>query len=55
VATSLINDGAYAKEVVQKLLDMNEELHRAALPQDDLIQDELALGPDEIDSIADQP
>jgi phosphate:Na+ symporter len=54
-ATSLINDGAYVKEVVQKLLDMNEELHKAALPHDDPIHDELALAPDEIDSIADEP
>jgi len=55
VATSLINDGAYANEVVQKLLDMNEELHKAALPHGDPIHDELALAPDEIASIVDKP
>ena len=54
MATSLINDGAYAKEVIQKLLDMNEELHKAALPHDDSVHDELALEPDEIKTIADQ-
>jgi phosphate:Na+ symporter len=54
VTTSLINDGAYTKEVVQKLLDMNEEFHKAALPHDDPIHDELALAPDEIDSIVDE-
>jgi len=52
MATSLINDGAYVKEVIQKLLDMNEELHKAALPHDDPVHDELALEPDEIDTIA---
>jgi len=54
MATSLINDGAYVKEVIQKLLDMYEELHKAALPHDDAVHDELALDPDEIDSIADE-
>ncbi|RLA57434.1 MAG: Na/Pi cotransporter family protein, partial [Gammaproteobacteria bacterium] len=34
-ATSLINDGTYVKEVIQKLLDMYEELHKAALTDDD--------------------
>ena len=52
MATSLINDGAYVKEVIQKLLDMNEELHKAALPHDDAVHDELALDADEIDNIA---
>ena len=52
MATSLINDGAYVKEVIQKLLDMNEELHKAALPHDDAVHDELALDADEIDTIA---
>ena len=54
MATSLINDGAYVKEVIQKLLDMNEELHKAALPHDDPVHQELALEADEISAIADQ-
>ena len=54
MATSLINDGAYVKEVIQKLLDMYEELHKAALTHDDLVQNELALEAHEITSIADQ-
>ena len=54
MGTSLINDGAYVKEVIQKLLDMNEELHKAALPHDDPVHHELALEPGEIDMIADK-
>jgi len=54
MATSLINDGAYVKEVTQKLLDMYEELHKAALTHNDLVHDELALEPSEITDIADQ-
>jgi phosphate:Na+ symporter len=53
-ATSLINDGTYVKEVIQKLLDMYEELHKAALADDDEVHDELALEPHEIDTIADE-
>ena len=53
-ATSLINDGTYVKEVIQKLLDMYEELHKAALTDDDEVHDELALEPHEIDTIADE-
>ena len=50
-ATSLINDGAYVNEVIGKLLDMNEELHKAAVPQDDEVREDLALDSDEIESI----
>jgi phosphate:Na+ symporter len=53
-ATSLINDGSYVKEVIQKLLDMYEELHKAALTDDEEVHDELALEPHEIDTIADE-
>jgi hypothetical protein len=53
MATSLINDSVYASEVIQKLLDMNEELHKAALPHDDLLHDELALEAEEIAGVAD--
>jgi phosphate:Na+ symporter len=52
-ATSLINDGTYVKEVIQRLLDMYEALHKAALTADDELHDELALEPHEIDTIAD--
>jgi phosphate:Na+ symporter len=52
MATSLINDGAYVKDVIQKLLDMYEELHKAALPQGDMVSDALALAPAEIDLIS---
>lgn len=54
MATSLINDGAYVKDVIQSLLDMNEELHKASTDQDDSLPDELALVPEEIASIAGQ-
>ena len=53
MATSLINDGAYTKEVIQKLLAMYEELHKADLSYDDTMHEELALDTDEIGSIAD--
>lgn len=52
MATSLINDGAYVREVIQRLLDMNEELHRAGLPYGDALHDELALKAEEIAHIA---
>ncbi len=52
MATSLINDGAYVREVIQHLLDINEDLHRSELVFDDSIQDELALRADEIANIA---
>jgi phosphate:Na+ symporter len=52
LATSLINDGAYVKEVIQRLLDMNEQLHRAELPHGNSVQDELALKAEEIANIA---
>jgi phosphate:Na+ symporter len=54
MATSLINDSIYASEVIRKLLDMNEELHKAALPHDDVLREELALEAEEIDSVADE-
>ena len=53
-ATSLINDGSYVKEVIQKLLDMYEEVHKAALTDDDEVHDELALEPHELDTIAEE-
>jgi phosphate:Na+ symporter len=52
MATSLINDGAYVKEVIQRLLDMNEQLHRAELSHGDPLHDELALKAEEIANIA---
>lgn len=52
MATSLINDGAYVREVIQSLLDMNEQLHRAELSHGDPIHDELALKAEEIANIA---
>ena len=52
MATSLINDGTYVKEVIQRLLDMSEQLHRAELCDDDTIHDELALKAEEIANIA---
>lgn len=52
MATSLINDGAYVKEVTQRLLDMNEQLHRAELLHGDPLLDELALKAEEIAKIA---
>jgi phosphate:Na+ symporter len=52
MATSLINDGAYVREVIQRLLDMHEELRRAELSSDDSVHDELALRADEIANIA---
>jgi len=53
MATSLLNDGAYVREVIQHLLDMHEELRRAELPSGgDSVHDELALRADEIANIA---
>ena len=52
MATSLINDGAYVKDVIQRLLDMNEQLRRAELSHGDPVHDELALKAEEIANIA---
>jgi len=52
MATSLINDGAYVREVIQQLVDMTEQLHRAGLSEGDPIHDELALRAEEIANIA---
>ena len=52
MATSLINEGVYVREVIQHLLDINEDLHRSELVFDDSVQDELALRADEIANIA---
>ncbi|MCP5130916.1 MAG: Na/Pi cotransporter family protein [Pseudomonadales bacterium] len=53
MATSLINDGAYVREVIQHLLNMNEQLHRAGLPYGEKsVHDELALRAEEIANIA---
>ena len=53
MATSLLNDGVYVREVIQHLLDMHEELRRAELPFDEnSVHDELALRADEIANIA---
>ena len=38
MATSLINDSGYVREVIQRLLDMNEQLHRARLPYGEAVQ-----------------
>ena len=54
MATSLINDGSYAREVIQRLLDLTEDLNKAAIPHDDPVHEELALRPDEIEEIADK-
>ena len=54
MATSLINDGAYVQEVIQKLLDMYEELHKADLAYDNSVHDELALDTEEIAAIANE-
>jgi phosphate:Na+ symporter len=54
MATSLINDGAYVKDVIQGLLNMYEELHKASIDHDDPLREALALQPDEIATIAGQ-
>lgn len=51
-ATSLINDANYTREVIQRLLDLTEDLNKAAIPHDDPVHDELALRPEEIEKIA---
>jgi len=51
-ATSLINDASYTREVIQRLLDLTEDLNKAAIPQGDPVHDELALQPEEIEEIA---
>ena len=52
MATSLINDGAYVREVIRQLVDMTEQLHRGDLSRDDTLHDELALKAEEIAKIA---
>jgi phosphate:Na+ symporter len=52
MATSLINDGSYAREVIQRMLDLTEDLNKAVIPHDDPVHEELALRPDEIEEIA---
>jgi phosphate:Na+ symporter len=52
MATSLINDGGYVREVIQRLLDMNEQIHRAGLTYGEALHDELALRAEEISNIA---
>ena len=52
MATSLINDGGYVRDVIQRLLDMNEQLHLAGLPYGEAVHDELALRAEEIANIA---
>ncbi len=52
MATSLINDGAYVREVIRQLVDMTEQLHRGELSRDDTVHDELALKAEEIAKIA---
>jgi len=50
--TSLINDASYTRDVIQRLLDLTEDLNKAAVPHDDPVHDELALRPEEIEKIA---
>lgn len=52
MATSLINDGSYTREVIQRMLDLTEDLNKAFIPHGDSVHEELALRPDEIDEIA---
>ena len=51
-ATSLINDGAYAREAVLHLLDMMEALGRSRMPADDLLGTQMSLHIEEIAEIA---
>ncbi len=51
-ATSLINDGAYTRELVDHLLDVADALARATLPAGEALGDEMSLQIEEIADIA---
>ena len=52
MATSLINDGIYTRELVQHLLDVVESISRARLPAGEEVSQELSLKIEEIADIA---
>ncbi len=52
MATSLINDGAYTRELLEHLLAVSEAITRAGLPADELLGEEMSLGIEEIADIA---
>jgi phosphate:Na+ symporter len=52
MATSLINDGAYTRELVGRLLDVAEALARASMPSGEALGEEMSLQIEEIADIA---
>ena len=52
MATSLINDGAYARTLVDRLLDVAEAITKAGMPAGDILGDEMSLQIEEIADIA---
>jgi phosphate:Na+ symporter len=54
MATSLMNDSGYATELIERLIGMTEALFAAAHPVDDPTRIDLALDPDELETLADR-
>ncbi len=52
MATSLINDGAYTRELVGHLLDVADAIARVGLPANEALGEEMSLGIEEIADIA---
>ncbi len=52
MATSLINDGIYTRELIRHLLDVAEAITRASLPPGEQLGDELSLQIEDIADIA---
>jgi len=52
MATSLINDGAYTRELVGRLLDVADALARASMPAGEALGEEMSLQIEEIADIA---
>jgi len=52
MATSLINDGAYTRELVGRLLDVARDLIQASTPHGEALGDEMSLQIEDIANIA---
>ncbi len=52
MATSLINDGIYTRELIDHMLNVTEAVSRAVLPAGDTLSEKLSLQLDEIADIA---
>ena len=52
LATSMINDGAYTRELVGHLIDVTEAITRSTIPAGEALGDEMSLHIEEIADIA---